>query len=103
MFISKSFIIKIIRYYIVKEYIVMLGMEKYIDMFFFVFVRNFFSCFIFLYNYVCLEELYYYFFINLEKVIYGKYMDYDIFKDVSIEEVVNLLLEGKLVYNLLYN
>lgn len=97
--IGKSLTIKTTRHYTVKEYIAMLGMEKYTDMFSFAFVRNPFSRFVSLYNYARLEESYYHSSINPEKAIYGKHMDYDILKDASIEEAALLLLEGKLVHN----
>ncbi|CDF80641.1 sulfotransferase [Formosa agariphila KMM 3901] len=82
-----------------KEYIKILGQEKYDSMFSLAFVRNPFSRFISLYNYARMEVSYYHNNISPDKAIYGNHMDYELLKTKSIEEAAILLKEGKLIHN----
>lgn len=83
----------------VKEYVDILGIEKYESMFSFAFVRNPFSRFISLYNYARMEISYYHNNISPEKAIFGHHLDFNTLKSASIEEAAHLLHAGKLVHN----
>ncbi|QEC69079.1 sulfotransferase family protein [Panacibacter ginsenosidivorans] len=85
-----------------KQYKQMLG-KSYEDFFSFCFVRNPFDRFISTYNYARLEESYYHSSIDPSKTKFGKHLDYDILKDASLEEAVDLLLEGKLIHDKAWN
>ena len=85
-----------------KQYKEMLG-KKYDQFFSFCFVRNPFDRFISTYNYARLQESYYHSNIHPGKSKYGKHLDYEILKNATLEEAVDLLLEGKLTHDHAWN
>jgi len=85
-----------------KQYRQMLG-KNYDHFFSFCFVRNPFDRFISIYNYARLEESYYHSAADPGKTKFGKHLDYDILKNASLEDAVDLLLDGKLVHDKAWN
>lgn len=83
----------------VKEYINLLGQDKYEEMFSFAFVRNPFSRFLSLYNYAKMEISHYHNNIEPDKAIYGEHLDYKQLKNLCLEDAAILLKEGKLLHN----
>lgn len=97
--VSKGLGLDLSKHNTVKEYINVLGDKAYDSMLTLAFVRNPFSRFVSLYNYARMQESYYHSAINPEKALHGKHMDYDILKNVSIDEAARLLKKGKLIHN----
>lgn len=85
-----------------KEYKQSMG-DVYNDFFSFCFVRNPFDRFVSTYNYARLDESYYHSSINPGKTIFGKHLDYDILKQATLEQAVDLLIEEKLVHDKTWN
>lgn len=85
-----------------KQYKAAMG-NAYENFYSFCFVRNPFERFISTCNYARLEESYYHSSIDPAKTKYGKHLDYDILKNASLEDAVDLLLDGKLVHDHAWN
>ncbi|MDX1408960.1 MAG: sulfotransferase family 2 domain-containing protein, partial [Saprospiraceae bacterium] len=60
------------------------------------FVRNPWSRFLSMYNYIRLEESYYHSTLNPEKALYGKHRLYDLLIQSSLSEAAHYLIEGRL-------
>jgi chondroitin 4-sulfotransferase 11 len=66
-------------------------------------VRNPYSRFMSLFNYAKQEESLYHSSVNPDKSLYGKHLDYELLKNASLDDCIQLLYKGKLKHDLLWN
>lgn len=86
-----------------KEIIKCYGSNHFNKHFTFAIIRNPLDRFLSLYNYSRMDRSYYHNNLIPEKSKFGKHLDYEILKNSTISEAINLLLEGKLMHDHAWN